>query len=86
MKTREEKKWELMRQVLAAEATGKSPQPVVSKRTLFGIPSSVDQAIAAIAAEEDARCERLMRQKNKQDGEGEGQTTPQSSDEGGQTP
>ena len=63
MKTRQEKQWEMMQRVLAAEAQGKSPQPVVSKRTLFGIPSSVDQAIAKIAAEEDERCERIMRQR-----------------------
>lgn len=75
MKTREEKQWELMRQVLAAEAVGKSPQPVVSKRTLFGIPSSVDQAIAAIAAEEDARCERLMQRKRQEQDEQDGEDT-----------
>ncbi len=62
--------------MLAAEAAGKSPQPVVSKRTLFGIPSSVDQAIAAIAAEEDARCEQLMRQKAQRRDDGQDEATP----------
>jgi hypothetical protein len=63
MTTQEERQWELMRKALLAEAQGKEVQPVASRRTLFGIPSTVDRVIAKVAAEEDARCQRIIDQK-----------------------
>lgn len=69
MKTHEEKQWELMREALLAEAQGKEMQPVVSRRTLFGIPSSIDRVIANVAAEEDARCQRIIDQKTSKEPE-----------------
>ena len=49
----DEQKWERIRDVLIAEGSGKAPR-IASTRTLFGIPSSVDQAIEAIVAEDEA--------------------------------
>ena len=62
MTTQEERQWELMRQALLAESQGKRMK-LSSKRTLFGIPSSLDQAVDALAAEENERCQRILRQK-----------------------
>ncbi len=39
--------------MLAAEASGKTVQPVVSQRTLFGIPSTVEQTIERIVSEDE---------------------------------
>ena len=63
VKSREERQWELMREALLAEAQGKTPRPVASKRTLFGIRSSVEEAVDKIAAEEDMRCQRIIDKK-----------------------
>lgn len=49
----DEKRWKRIQDMLAAEATGKTVRPVVSQRTLFGIPSSVDIAIERIVAEDE---------------------------------
>lgn len=48
-------KWERIRDVLIAEGTGKATPRISSTRTLFGIPSAVDQAIEAIVAEDEAK-------------------------------
>ena len=48
--------------MLAAEASGKTMRPVVSQRTLFGIPSNVEQAIERIVAEDEA--ERRAKRNN----------------------
>ncbi|MDO4400407.1 MAG: hypothetical protein Q4D27_05605 [Coriobacteriia bacterium] len=52
---KEEMKWERIRDVLIAEGSGKAQPRISSTRTLFGIPSAVDQAIEAIVAEEEAK-------------------------------
>ena len=51
----EEQKWQRIRDVLIAEGTGKASPRISSTRTLFGIPSSVDLAIEAIVAEDEAK-------------------------------
>ncbi len=52
----DEKRWKRIHDMLAAEASGKAPRPVASQRTLFGIPSTVEQTIAkAVAEDEKAR-------------------------------
>lgn len=51
MKSREEKRWELMQEALAAEAAGKSPRLFASQRTLFGIPSALDEELARFAGQ-----------------------------------
>ncbi|WP_338129615.1 DNA-deoxyinosine glycosylase [Parvibacter caecicola] len=51
MGTREEKNWELIGDVLAAEGSGKSPRVFSSRRTLFGIPSALDQELEALSNE-----------------------------------
>ena len=50
----DEQKWERIRDVLIAEGSGKAPR-ISSTRTLFGIPSAVDQAMEAIVAEDEAK-------------------------------
>ena len=50
-----EMKWERIRDVLIAEGSGKATPRISSTRTLFGIPSAVDEAIEAIVAEDEAR-------------------------------
>jgi len=48
--------------MLVAEASGKTMRPVVSQRTLFGIPSTVEQTIERIVAEDEA--ERRAKRKD----------------------
>ena len=47
----DEKRWKRIQELLAAEASGKPVRPLVSQRTLFGIPSTVEQTIERIVAE-----------------------------------
>lgn len=62
---KDEAKWERIRDVLIAEGSGKTPR-IASTRTLFGIPSSVDAAIEAIVAEDEAK-HRATRNKQDED-------------------
>lgn len=72
MKSDEELRWERMQQVLAAEAQGKPVKPMMSKRTLFGIPSTVDRVIdRAVAEDEAARRAERQRKKREQRKSGE---------------
>lgn len=50
----DENRWKRIQEMLAAEASGKTMRPVVSQRTLFGIPSTVEQTIERIVAEDEA--------------------------------
>ncbi len=45
----EDRNWDLIQQVISAESSGKSPRLFSSKRTLFGIPSALDQELQAIS-------------------------------------
>ena len=47
--------WDQVSRVLLAEAQGKPLNPVVSKRTLFGIPSGIERAMEQIARESTER-------------------------------
>ena len=58
----DEKRWKRIQEMLAAEASGKTMRPVVSQRTLFGIPSTVEQIIERIVAEDEA--ERRTKRNN----------------------
>ena len=58
----DEKRWKRIQEMLAAEASGKTMRPVVSQRTLFGIPSTVEQTIELIVAEDEA--ERRAKRNN----------------------
>ena len=51
----EDKKWEMLQQALGAGARGDEPPMLVSKRTLFGIRSSIEEQMDAIAAEMEAK-------------------------------
>lgn len=56
----DERRWKRIQEMLAAEASGKVARPAVSQRTLFGIPSTVEQAIERIVAE-DEEARRMKR-------------------------
>ena len=58
----DEKRWKRIQEMLAAEASGKTMRPVVSQRTLFGIPSTVEQTIERIVSEDEA--ERRAKRNN----------------------
>ena len=61
-----QRQWDVMRQILGAEAQGKRPAAINSTRTLFGIKSHVEEVMEAVAAEDLARAkERIEREKNK---------------------
>ena len=66
---KDEMKWERIRDVLIAEGTGKAAPRISSTRTLFGIPSAVDEAMDAIVAEAEAkhRAEREERRRRAQE-------------------
>lgn len=52
---KDEQKWQRIRDVLIAEGTGKAAPRISSTRTLFGIPSAVDEAMDAIVAEQEEK-------------------------------
>lgn len=60
----EERRWKLLQEVLTAEANGKTLRPAISQRTLFGIPSAVDESVARIVAEDEEK-HRAKRLANK---------------------
>ena len=62
----DEKRWKRIHDMLAAEAGGHSLRPVVSQRTLFGIPSTVEQTIERIVAE-DEEARRLKRKQERRE-------------------
>ena len=75
----DEKRWKRIQEMLAAEASGKTVRPVVSQRTLFGIPSTVEQTIERIVAQdEEERRARKARNKNESTMTGEGDSFPES--------
>lgn len=57
----DETRWKRMQELLAAEVGGKTARPAVSQRTLFGIPSTVEQTIERIVAQDEE--ERRMKRK-----------------------
>lgn len=59
----DEKRWKRIHDLLAAEASGRTVQPTISQRTLFGIPSTVEQVIARTVAEDEE--ERRMKREQK---------------------
>ncbi len=67
MKTPEEKRWELMRQVLLAESRGDEPHNYSSGRTLFGIKSHAEEVMERVAAEDETRCLELMQQRREEE-------------------
>lgn len=46
MGSRDDMNWQIIGNVLAAESSGKDPKLFASRRTLFGIPSALDQELA----------------------------------------
>lgn len=72
---KDEAKWERIRDVLIAEGTGREPR-ISSTRTLFGIPSAVDEAISAIVAEDEAK--RKAKRKQQASGQDANAENPQA--------
>lgn len=62
----DEKRWKRIQEMLAAEASGQELRPAVSQRTLFGIPSAVEQTIER-AVREDEEERRAKRQRKESD-------------------
>ena len=58
MKTRADRNWEMIQEVLAADASGREPRPFNSRQTLFGIPSSFDLEMERLQAEISAKYDR----------------------------
>ena len=61
----DEKRWRRIQEMLAAEASGKVVRPAVSQRTLFGIPSTVEQTLERIVAEDEEE-RRMKRRRERQ--------------------
>ncbi len=57
-----QRQWNIMQQILGAEAQGKRPQAMNSTRTLFGIKSHVEEVMEAVAAEDLARARARIEQ------------------------
>ena len=55
MKTPEEKRWDMIQQYIFADSQGKTPIRISSKRTLFGIKSSVEEVIERTVAEDEEK-------------------------------
>ena len=52
----DEKRWKRIQDKLVAEANGNELRPIMSQRTLFGIPSTVETVIErAVKEDEEAR-------------------------------
>ena len=60
----DEKRWKRIQDMLAAEASGRTIRPAVSQRTLFGIPSTMEQTIERIVEQDEK--ERRMKQREEQ--------------------
>lgn len=50
--------WELIEGLLAAEANGKTPRLFASRRTLFGIPSALDEELGSLADQQERNVRR----------------------------
>ena len=51
----DDKQWKIIQQMLAAGASGSELKPMISQRTLFGIPSTVDIALQRIVEEDEMK-------------------------------
>ena len=49
MRTNRDRNWDLIGDMLAAESSGKSPRLFASRKTLFGIPSALDEELTALS-------------------------------------
>lgn len=69
MRTNADRNWDMLQQALTAETSGKSPRLFSSRKTLFGIPSALDQELASLEdaplrpEAEDATCEQKSTRK-----------------------
>ncbi|WP_283171388.1 hypothetical protein, partial [Curtanaerobium respiraculi] len=51
----DERTWRMIQEAIAADIQGRPPNPVVSRRTLFGIKSGVEEAVEKIARDDEVR-------------------------------
>ena len=61
LKTRRDKQWELIQQVLSNDLTSSSAPKFISQRTLFGIQSSTEALLDRVVDEENQRIEQQLR-------------------------
>ena len=64
----EERRWKKIQDYLSAEAAGKELRPVVSQRTLFGIPSTMEREIERIVAEDEEASRKKREGRNQDEG------------------
>ena len=64
----EERRWNKIQDDLSAEAAGKELRPVVSQRTLFGIPSTMEREIERIVAEDEEAWRKKREGRNQDEG------------------
>lgn len=55
MGVEDDRRWDMIEHLIAAESAGKQPRLFSSQRTLFGIPSELDRELAAYAASSNAK-------------------------------
>jgi hypothetical protein len=70
VKTKAEKRWEQMQQLLALEASGHEGSiKIASQRTLFGIKSHVEEVVEKVAAEDTQKCIEALKFESSKEGE-----------------
>lgn len=55
MQSEDDRRWNMIQSALEAEAAGKTPRYFASRRTLFGIPSTLDTELAALQNTSDSQ-------------------------------
>lgn len=63
--------WEQIQQILAAEISGEEPKPMMSKRTLFGIPSTIEVMMEDAAREATRKRAEQLAEEEKEEEERE---------------
>jgi len=56
----DDRQWKIIQQMIAAGASGEEMRPMVSQRTLFGIPSSLDIALQKIVEEDEMKNNEII--------------------------
>ena len=66
MKSPQERRFDLIKQVLLNDMTGANPPRFATQRTLFGIKSSTEVLLERVAQEENERIEEKIRQEKQE--------------------
>lgn len=76
MRTNADRNWELIGNMLAAESSGKQPRLFASRRTLFGIPSALDEELANLDKTNSVANDSTPAQKSASSGKKDGNGAP----------